>query len=459
MAESKPKNQSPKEKPKVFDVAHPSKNVEPSTSKPVIVGHTNSMKRDPMVSPVEQPASASGTPAQEAEVLDKPKREMTIQPIVDSTGEQKSESGVKESFDIPEEQPTETTEETPSEEPEAEAEIEELPAETGESGEEEPAQTDENGDLIVDAIVAGVNTKKERKDQEEKEAKLAEEIQGLINSKKYYVKTHLPPGKRNLRWLIVLLILAVLAGGGWYLYLGPGKELWSSGIDTQTAAPVVETNETKQESQKKETPAKDEPLTFKNPAIAISFTYPKDWKVETAKDTEFPARDVITLTSPAETIKISVNGAQAADAEVYLRTRIFVENTVNPIEYASDLAALASCSTEDFVAGTTPLKFIYVDTAAASPNVSQVSIGPDNCTAAGASFMANDQIQLAAKKNTYVIYTEYIFSEAHLKKNGTVVADAIILAQESGITTTKDAFKAGKKFAEFQELVKSFKEL
>ena len=209
------------------------------------------------------------------------------------------------------------------------------------------------------------------------------------------MKTHLPPGKRNLRWLILLLILAVLAGGGWYLYLGPGKELWSSGIDTQTAAPVVETNETKQESQKKETPAKDEPLTFKNPAIAISFTYPKDWKVETAKDTEFPARDVITLTSPAETIKISVNGAQAAD----------------------------------------------------------------NCTAAGASFMANDQIQLAAKKNTYVIYTEYIFSEAHLKKNGTVVADAIILAQESGITTTKDAFKAGKKFAEFQELVKSFKEL
>ena len=46
---------SPPVKPaKVFDVAKPAETPAAATSRPVIVGHTNSMQTDPMVAPVAE---------------------------------------------------------------------------------------------------------------------------------------------------------------------------------------------------------------------------------------------------------------------------------------------------------------------------------------------------------------------------------------------------------------------
>lgn len=458
MADSKPKSSGPKSKtPKVFDVAHPSTRTAAATSKPVIVGHTNMIKQDPMVAPIE---SAESDIMTSEPSLKKPKRELTIQPVA----EPEAASEIQESFDTTEETDEVVAEETileatqqPDQEDESANEEQTDPVEEDSENIDEVGDDDKaEGEAAVEAIVAGVNTKKDRKDQEEKELKRRQEIEGLINSKKYYVKTHLPPGKRNFRLLVTLIIIVLLAAAGWYFAVGPGKQYWSKEPVIETIAPAATTPPAKADQSKPSEPTTAE---YKNTELGISFSYPKDWKVEAAIDTEFATRNVITISAPASTIKAAVSGSQPVDAEVFLRGKIVIENTTNPAEYASDLTALTSCSSEDIIVASTPLKWLFHDSAQPNPAVSQVSLASSNCTPAAAGSTANDQIQFSSKKNTYVVYGEYVYTTAYLQKNGSTSPEAIATAQGAGVITTKEAFVADTNYEQFKSLVKSIKEL
>lgn len=412
------------EKPtQIIDVAKAEDTPAQATSRPVIVGHMNTMQKDPMVSV----ASRSGgdtllSDAEKTIVSSKPEKTIAPPTVIEEPKDENVESG-------------------------------DVPADVAEEDQDQSAKSSETA--IVDALVGDVNTKKERLEQDEKEKKQNDEIQQLVNSKQYFVKTRTPANKRNLRWFFVLIILVILAGIGWYFGMGPGKDMWAK---TDTATAVSPASATPSAVPETPAPVVEEKAAFSNPALKVGFMYPKSWKVEITKDPEFQTIDVITLTSPVEQLKTATKGAPVVSAEVYLRTRIFIENTKNTKEYASDLLKLSVCSSEDIIVGTTNLKLLFLDTKNQAPNISQVSLSPENCFAAGSVLSGNDQLQLASKSNTYVVYSEYVMSEAYIKKNGATTKEAIDLAQESGIVATKADFKAGKAFMELTDLIKSFKE-
>ena len=400
----------------IIDVAKAEDTPAQATSRPVIVGHMNTMQKDPMMTAPIDP-STDPLIGDESKLAGNQKPEKIINPV--SVAKQPEESKSDNSAD---------------------------------SG-SEPEESEKNSETaIVDALGGDVNTKKERIEQDEKEQKQNEEIRQLVNSKQYFVKTRTPANKRNLRWLFVVVGLVVICGAGWYFGMGPGKDMWAK-TDTTTVAPSVATP-----TPAPAVPAVGEKAVFSNPAIKLSFTYPKSWTVETAKDSEYKTRDVITLSSPVEQINTATKGSPVVSAEVFLRTRIFVENTKSAKDYASDLKKLSACTSEDIISAGTNLKLLFLDANNQGPNISQVSLSPENCFAVGSLLAGNDQVQFTSKSNTYIVYSEYVMSEAYIKKNGAVTKDAISLAQESGIVVTKDGFKAGKAFPDFTDLIKSFKE-
>lgn len=417
MSEAKPKKPA-----KISDVARPSEVAAPATSRPVIVGHTNTIQKDPMV--------AGAAPASDLETTDS-------QNVTESSS--LSVKKAEKTIVAPPAPVSTKTEET-----------NEAPEEPDESAEPSTSES-----AMVDALAGGVNTKKDRLAEEEHENKVNEEVQKLVDSKEYYVKTRTPANKRNKRWLFAFIVGLLLIGAGWYVAVGPGKSLWSQdNVATVAPAPTQSSEKTTPV-----TPPAPEKLSFSKPELGVSFSYPKTWKVETTKDIEFDTRDVFTLTSETQELKTAFKGVPPATAEVYLRVRIIAENTLNDKEYASDLVNLSTCSSEDIIIGSSPLKLLFVDLAKEGPNVSQVSLSPNNCQANGSISVANDQVQFSTKKDTYIMYGEYVYSEAYLKKNGTTTPEAIALAQESGVVATKTDFRSTKIFSEFTDIIKSFTEL
>lgn len=412
---------APAQPAQIIDVAKPSDTPASATSRPIIVGHMNSMQKDPMVAGASQPSDSDAVSAAAKSLYDKPKTEKTVVPVNDIKPE------------------------TPAAEPSI--------TDTSVS---EPAKNSETA--IVDALVSELDTKKDRVQKDVQEQKLSEEIEQLVNSKQYYVKTHTPANKRNLRWLFVIVLLLFLLGAGWYFMMGPGKDLWAKSDQVAPVAatvPAVTADTTKKES----VPVIDTKKIFSDPSLKLSFSYPKTWTAEVSKDKEFPTRDVITLFSAVENVNTATKGAPVASAEVSLRTRIILENTTSKTEYASDLIKLSACTSEDIIAASTNLKLLFLDHGVQGPNISQVSLSPENCITKGTLVTGNDQVQFSTKKNTYIVYAEYILSDAYLKKNGQTTKEAIALGQEAGITATVADFKAGKAVVELTDLIKSFKEL
>lgn len=426
MANSTPKKESNASlKPsKIVDVARPEETLAQATSRPVIVGHTNMIQKDPMVS-VSIVQKDDGSQEESLKIIENPSPERTIQPV---SGTVANES-VEENTSI---------------------EDEEIP-QTSESKSSETA--------VVDALISEVKTKRDRLDEADNDQKLNDEVHQMISSKKYYVKIRTPANKRNVRFLSVLVLLALLGAGGWYFGFGPGKDAWSE-VDEMPLNATSQNSPLAASDQKPATTLPvNEKAVFSNRELGISFSYPKSWKVEVAKDPEFSARDIVTLVSPVESIKTANNGVPSVEVEAFLRTKIFVENTTNTREYTSDLVSLPLCSSEDIVVGNANLKLLFYGKAQQAPNISTVSLSPTNCTPTGSTFSANDQLQFGAKKDTYIMYAEYILGEAYLKKNGTTDKDAIALAQEAGIVATKADVKKAKAFTEFIDVIKSFKEL
>ena len=139
--------------------------------------------------------------------------------------------------------------------------------------------------------------------------------------------------------------------------------------------------------------------------------------VETRKDSEFNTRDLIEIKSTPENIKTATVGeVEGVDAEVFLRTRIIVENTADTQEYASDLVELNNCSSEDVIIDNQNLKLLFIGFAQASPNITQASVSPEVCAGNQEIFNASDQVQFASKKNTYILYSEFIFYGKSLEK-------------------------------------------
>ncbi len=418
---------------KYFDVTPAKETVAPMTSRPIIVGHASGIQKDPMVS-----AGNEAEDTVESEKLTF-KREKVLEPVStalanEDASESTSQTGVSEK------QQQESVD-NKADEPDQ--------AQTKAAGQESGA---------VDAIISEVNTKKEREKDEDERLKKEAEVAELAASKKYYVKIQTPASKRKTRLLSLLLIASLIGGTGWYFGVGPGVEMWSKDVSTQTtvtpATEATSSNSRNSTQQPKTTPK----ATFADAKLGLAFSYPGDWKVAQAKDSEFPTRDVLTITSPSE--KLNIVGANDAtlEAEVFFRTRVFVQNTTNPKEYASDLVRMSSCTSEDMVVAGSTMKLLFVDYKKTDPAVSQLALSPENCVKNGAVFNGNDQIQFTSKKNTFIVYSELVFSENHLKKTGTTTPEAIALAQEKGITINKSDLLKSAQYAKFKEIVSSLRE-
>ena len=157
----------------ISDVARPGQSAPDATSKPLIVGRGSMLKADPMM---------ATTPAVDQQISEKSKQ-INLQPINKIL--KTPDSGTRPSDDA-------------------------------------------GGGLAVsseiDAVVDTVSTKKDKSDRAEAQLKRDEEVQRLIDSKKYFVKTGFRSGRRNLWWLITAIVL-LLAAAGWYFMVGPGKSI------------------------------------------------------------------------------------------------------------------------------------------------------------------------------------------------------------------------------------------
>ena len=303
MADDSKDKKTPKTSDKVFDVAHPSKTTADKSAKPVIVGHTNAIKNDPMMAEktpekTEDQSNAIAEEAKKAEesLSAKNKAETKIEPLEEpKENEVKAEKQAESDYqseDKPEtdqnkpdetdslEKAEQTVEnETEDEEPkknEPSEEVEDSNDADKEAG-QVPDSTGSEGAL--NTVVDGVNTKKERIEAENKQAQIDEEIKGLINSKKFNVKINTPPKTRKIRWLVLLLFVFILAGVAWYLTSGPGKDLWIKDSTSNSQTPVAQAPVSQDNNQK---PAEEEKTeenkTFTTENLPLSFAYPANWE-------------------------------------------------------------------------------------------------------------------------------------------------------------------------------------
>lgn len=219
---------------KIFDVAKPGETAADPTSRPIIVGHGKALQPDPMV--------VEDNPAPDTEeIKEKPKRELVLNPVSEAAEE-----------DTPAE-PDEVAEETPAESKETE--------------------TPQNSDsAAVDELAAGLTTKQEKDKVSQEELKKIEEVEKLINSKQFFVKTKTPPGKRNLLWLLGFVVVAII-GGAWFLLLGPGKDMWAKPV----AEPEPATSQPAALEPSQPAPAVSALSSFSNTNLGVEFKYPAGW--------------------------------------------------------------------------------------------------------------------------------------------------------------------------------------
>lgn len=177
---------------KLFDVAQPGKTAAGATSRPVIVGHKAQTKRDPMVVEKTEESKEDDKPVEE--VL-QPKRKTVIAPL-----NQPADSDDK-------------TEDSASELPTEENKTE--PEELAGIKKEEPAKEKEatvNARSNINALANTVDSKQALKKEQKEEEDKSQEIEELINSKKYYVPIGQVTRKRKLHAaIIILLVLIILA--------------------------------------------------------------------------------------------------------------------------------------------------------------------------------------------------------------------------------------------------------
>lgn len=177
---------------KLFDVAQPGKTAAPTTSRPVIVGHKATTKRDPMVvdseeeKPKEEPQMTRSKP-------------LTIKPIESSE---------------PQPQPQQDEEKT--ETPESPKEESAEPEEPAPKVEESPAGVEASPSATVEALAKDVTADQSDKKEKHDLAVINEEAEKLIASKQFFVpigQDYKSSSRLGLTLIIcLLLVVLVLAG-------------------------------------------------------------------------------------------------------------------------------------------------------------------------------------------------------------------------------------------------------
>lgn len=422
MTKSNPKNSK-----KVFDVAKPGQTPADATSRPIIVGHKKTIQEDPMMVKSKEEQAATTMVAPSGNKTNRIDRVVESRTAKDESSEEVA----------PEEPQKETTDEAPD------------------SDNKDAAPKEDVGvnPALVDNIIQNVSSKKEQSIADEQREKRAKQVQELVASKKYFVKTKLPKGKRHLRYLLLLLLVAVLAAA-WYMLVGPGKDMIVSNTsDSDQASSAPAPQETKPQTQAAVDPKA--PKTFNDPKYGISFQYPGDWELTVAPDPDKEGIEVITLESTPLTIKTAFTGVDPVDAEVQLRVRIAVQPERFP---GSEM--LTVCTGESIVVDGKNLNLLFANNGMDRDGIGFIGLMEGNCVRNQDMFTVKDDLKLSNLPATeYVLRASFIYTEAALRKLGATSPEQIAAGQLTGVIVKKEDAKKTTQFTQLSDILKSLKSL
>lgn len=175
--------------PKLFDVAQPGKTAASATSRPIIVNHGSMIKQDPMVKdeavagPTKSGDIAPPSQSKKAKEVVQPSVENDEKPPTEEVKKPEKEEAV-----TPEPKDAENTDSTTA-----------------------PDASSETGSEVATELANKIASNKEEKAKAEEQSKKVEELNKLIDSKKYFVQIHQGPTSRNLSsWILVILLLATI---------------------------------------------------------------------------------------------------------------------------------------------------------------------------------------------------------------------------------------------------------
>lgn len=165
---------------KLSDVSKPGETPASATSRPVIVGHSPMIKKDPMVR--DSIGDPEESKSEDDSRLPIQTHEIKIEPL-------KEASKTKE-------------------EPEPEEEVAKKPKATEEKPEEEPKPKDG----AVEALAGEVNAKREEQKQKEAAEAKAKELEKVIESKEFFLPIGQAARRRSaFRFVLIFVALLVLA--------------------------------------------------------------------------------------------------------------------------------------------------------------------------------------------------------------------------------------------------------
>ncbi len=447
--------EKPEKKPvaaKLFEDVKPSSQVAANKgSKPVIIGHTNIIK-DPMVAtPGEASPDQSNGIQDNSEDKLMPRatgKELRIEPVSEPEETKPKTEDVEASTEVAEEKL------------EGESVSEEQSAVSEETNATENNNDDEKSEAgsasgAIDSIVENVNTKKENALADEKEIARLEEIEKLVESKKYFVKISDTPRERSAKLIFGLVVVIFLAVAGWYMMMGPGQDMWlkkQSTDQTATSTAVV----TPASSAKTEVA---QTKTYNNAANGISFVYPNDWQLSETNDAKIPEIKTVTLLSPKLTIGIADKTGKSVESEVNSRLRIYVQ----PSKYAV-FNKMRSCSSTNIVVSGQNLALTYASSDQLTPQINQVTLASAACPVVDKSgyYNIDNNLKLSTKSidNRYTIISDYVYTSDYLKKLNPKITEAeLALAQNTGLSMTKDEFIKPKTYTQTSSLLDSIKSL
>lgn len=240
---------------KVFDVARPGKTAAMPVSKPVIVGHTATIKQDPMVAPVSpdspkeetglavnvhktrtiKPLSVSVTSEDDTNEAEVQNTTMTNAVHVDGSNVEESEQPAILDVEVqPESDDIDPTEERLAAPVPSSTEPGDIKDDNPSNAQETPAASDAFDVAATDQVDQdnsdlGTSLKEDevKKAASEEEAKKQAAIQELIDSKKFFIPVHQTVSKNTawvwiVLWIAVVIAGAVLAVDAGYIDIGVG---------------------------------------------------------------------------------------------------------------------------------------------------------------------------------------------------------------------------------------------
>jgi FtsZ-interacting cell division protein ZipA len=169
---------------KSFDVSKPGETPASATSRPVIVGHSPMIKKDPMVR--DSIADSENPKDEEESKLPIQTHEIKIEPL-------KEES-------------------KPKEEAKAEEKTEEKPADKKPKPEEEKPEESKSESGAVEALAGEVTAKREEQKQKEAAEAKVKEVEKVIESKEFFLPIGQAARRRSaFRFVLVFIVFILVA--------------------------------------------------------------------------------------------------------------------------------------------------------------------------------------------------------------------------------------------------------